>query len=371
MNKRFFLTAVIALSVLGAIFGYKAMQLKAAETGKTGRKPTPVTVATAKAVQENWRTTLHAVGSLESFRGVSIRAEIEGRIVRVAFDSGARVNAGDVLVEMDTVTEAALLRSNEASALLAEANLVRARELREKGTNTEADIDLAVASAAQTAAAVETTRATLAKKRIVAPFAGRVGIRQVNPGQFLNKGDLVVTLEATHPIYADFTLPQQEIPRVRPGLPVEVRVDAYPGRLFAGEIEAIDPRLNGTTRNLRLRAVVPNTEEALHPGMFVQVDIRLPEETTVVVLPATAIVYNPYGDFVFVVSKDDQGAIVAQQSFVKTGSKRGDQISLLGGIKAGDEVVTAGQGKLRPGTPVKIDNTVVPSNDPAPKPQES
>jgi len=371
MNKRFFLTAVIALAVLGGIFGYKAIQVRAAEAAKAGRKPTPVTVSTAIATEEKWRTTLHAVGSLESFRGVAIRSEIEGRIVNVAFESGARVKEGALLVEMDTATETAQLRSNEASALLASSNLTRARELRENGTNTQTDLDTAVAIAAQTAAAVESTRATLAKKRIVAPFAGRVGIRQVNPGQFLNKGDAVVTLEATDPIYADFSLPQQDVTQVHTGLPVQVLIDAFPDKVFAGEIEAIDPRLNGATRNLRLRASVPNADESLHPGMFARIDVLLPEETTLIVLPSTAIVYNPYGDFVFVVAKNDQGALVAQQRFIKADRKRGDQIALLGGVKAGEEIVTTGQGKLRPGTLVKVDNSVVPSNNPAPKPQES
>jgi len=371
MNKRLFLTAVIAIVVLGSLFGYRITQLNAAKAAMAARKPAPTTVATAPAVQEKWQHTLHAVGSLESFRGVTIRSEIEGRVVRVAFESGARVAAGDVLVEMDTAAESAQLRSNEASARLAELNLVRARELRQNSTNTQADLDTAEAVAAQTAAAIEATKATLAKKRIVAPFAGRVGIRQVNPGQFLNKADTVVTLEATEPIYADFSLPQQEVASLRPGLPVKVGIDAFPDREFDGVIEAIDPRLSGTTRNLRLRARVPNPDELLHPGMFARIDVLLPDEMPVIVLPATAIVYSPYGDSVYVVAKDDNGVLAVQQRFVQVGPKRGDQISLLGGVKAGEEIVTAGQGKLRPGAAVKVDNAVVPTNNPAPKPAES
>lgn len=371
MNKRILLTAVVALVVLGAIFGFKYFQIRQANAALAARKPAPATVTTAPAVQEKWRTTLHAVGSLESFRGITIRSEIEGRIVRVAFDSGARVQAGDVLVEMDTMAESAQLISNVASARLAELNLQRARELRQNSTNTQADLDGAEAAAAQAAAAIETTKATLAKKRIVAPFAGRVGIRQVNPGQFLNKADPVVTLEATDPIYADFSLPQQDVTQLRTGLPVKIGVDAFAGREFDGVIEAIDPRINGTTRNLRVRARLPNSDETLHPGMFVRVEVVLPEENEVIVLPATAIVYSPYGDSVYVVAKDDKGVLAAQQRFVRVGPKRGDQISLLGGVKAGEEVVTAGQGKLRPGSPVTINNSIVPANNPAPKPAES
>jgi membrane fusion protein (multidrug efflux system) len=371
MNKRILLTVVVALGVLAAIFGYKFVQVRAAQAALAARKPAPATVTTAPAVQEKWRATLHAVGSLESFQGVTLRSEIEGRIVRVAFESGARVQAGDVLVEMDTTAESAQLRSNEASARLTELNLQRARELRQTSANTQVDLDSAEATAAQANAATESTKATLAKKRIVAPFAGRLGLRQINTGQFLNKGDAVVSLEATDPIYADFTLPQQDVTQLKTGLAVKVTIDAFPGREFTGVIEATDPRVSGTTRNLRARASLPNTEELLRPGMFATVDVQLPEERDVIVLPATAIVYSPYGDSVYVATKDDKGTLVAQQRFVKVGLKRGDQIALLDGVKAGEEVVTAGQGKLRPGTPVTINNSVVPANNPAPKPAES
>lgn len=371
MNKRTTLTAVIALAILGAIFGSKYVQNRKAMTAMAARKPAPAAVATAPAVQEKWQGRLHAVGTIESFRGVTIRSEIEGRIVRVAFDSGAEVKEGDVLVELDTATETAQLRSSEATARLAELNLQRARELRLTNANTQADLDAAEATAAQAAATVDTIQATLAKKRIVAPFAGRLGLRLVNVGQFLNKADAIVTLESTDPIYADFSLPQQDVTHLRPGLPVRVQLDAFPDRDFAGTVEAVDPRVNGTTRNLRVRAILPNADGALRPGMFARVEVLLPEASEVVVLPATSIVYSPYGDSVYVVEKDEQGAAVARQRWVKVGPKRGDQVALLSGVTAGEEVVTAGQGKLRPGTPVTVNNTVVPSNSPAPKPAES
>ncbi len=371
MNKRILLTAVIALGVLGAVFGAKFLQIRKAQAAAAARKPAPAVVTTAPAVQEKWATTLHAVGTLESFRGVTLRSEIEGRIVRVAFESGARVQAGDVLVELDTATESAQLRSSEATARLAELNLQRARELRQTNANTQADLDTAEATSAQAAAAVDNIRATLAKKQIVAPFAGRLGLRQVNVGQFLNKADVIVTLEATDPIYADFSLPQQDVTHVRTGLPVKVGVDAFPDREFAGTIEAIDPRVNTVTRNLRVRATLANADGALRPGMFIRVDVVLPDARDVIVLPATAIVYSPYGDSVYVVGQNEAGVAVAQQRWVKVGPKRGDQVALLSGVQPGDEVVTAGQGKLRPGTPVKVNNTVVPTNNPAPKPAES
>lgn len=371
MNKRIMLTALVALGVFGAIFGYKFTQVRAAQARMAARKPIPAAVTTAPAMPEKWRSTLHAVGTLESFQGVTLRSEIEGRIVRVAFESGARVAAGEVLVEMDTATESAQLRSNEASARLTELNLQRVRDLRQTNTNTQADLDAAEALFAQASAAVASTQSTLAKKRIVAPFAGRLGLRLVNTGQFLNKGDTVVTLEATHPIYADFTLPQQDITQLKVGLAVKITIDAFPGRTFDGVIEATDPRVSGTTRNIRARATVPNPEEILHPGMFATVDVQLPEEREVLVLPATAIVYSPYGDSVYVVAKNDKDVLAAQQRFVTVGPKRGDQIALLAGVSAGEEVVTAGQGKLRPGTAVTVNNSVVPANSPTPRPNES
>ncbi len=365
------LTVLVALGLLGAIFGFKYLQNQKAQALLAARKPAPVTVSTATAVQEKWRSALHAVGTLESFQGVTLRSEIEGRIVHVAFESGARVAAGAVLVEMDTAVESAQLRSNEAAARLAGLNLERARELRQTVTNTQADLDTAEANAAATAATIEATKAVLAKKRIVAPFAGRLGLRQVNTGQFLNKGDPVVSLEATDPVYADFTLPQQDVTQLAPGLTVRVDVDAFAGREFSGTIEAIDPRVNGTTRNLRVRAVLPNPDEKLRPGMFVRVDVQLPEEREVVVLPATTIVYSPYGDSVYVVVKNEQGVLAVQQRFVQVGPKRGDQISLRGGVQPGEEIVTTGQGKLRPGALVAVNNSVVPPNHPTPKPAES
>jgi membrane fusion protein (multidrug efflux system) len=371
MNKRILLIVLVALGVLGAIFGFKHLQNRKAQAAQAARKPVPAAVVTAQATAEKWRTTIHAVGALESFQGVTLRSEIEGRVLRVAFDSSAAVQAGDLLVEMDVSSETALLRSNEANAKLAQLNLERARGLRGNEANTAADLDAAEATAAQAEAAIESTKSTLAKKRIVAPFTGRVGLRRVNVGQFLNKGDEVVTLEDTDPIYADFSVPQQEATALKSGLPDVVTTDAFLGREFTGKIEAIDPRVSDATRSLRIRATLANPDETLKPGMFARVEVQLPDEREVVVVPATALVYSPYGDSVYVVAKDDKGVLVAQQRFVQVGPKRGDQISLLGGIKPGDEVVTAGQGKLRPGSPVSINNSVTPGNNPAPKPAES
>ncbi len=370
MKTRILATVVVALGVLGAIFGYKFMQIRAAKAAMLARKPVPAAVTTAKTLKQHWALTLGSVGTLQSYQGITVRSEIEGRITKVPFESGTRVKAGDVLVEMDTATEAAQLRSYEATARLAELNLQRARDLRQTSANTQADLDANEAAYLQAQANIEATKATLAKKRIVAPFDGRIGIRQVSIGQFLNKGDALATLEAVDPIYADFALPQQNIGQVTVGFPVKVTVDAFPDRQFDGRIEAIDPRITDTTRNLRLRATLPNKEETLHPGMFARVDVVLPGETEVMVLPTTAVVYSPYGDSVYVVGAKD-GAPVSLQRWVKVGPKRGDLISILEGVKEGEEVVTIGQSKLRPGSLIKVNNQIVPDNSVAPKPAEN
>jgi membrane fusion protein (multidrug efflux system) len=375
MKKRVFLTTLVALLVVGAIFGFKFYKVREAAAAMAARQPAPSSVSTAPAVAQTWRSELSAIGTIESFQGITLRSEIEGRIVRIAFDSGADVKAGDVLVELDNATEAAELKSLEAAARLASASLERAVGLRRTSTNTESDLDTAEATHAQALAAVEVLKSTLAKKRIVAPFAGRVGIRQVNVGQFLNKGDLVVSLEAVNPVYVDFALPQQELPHLKAGLPVRINVDAYPGRNFAGQIEAIDPRVTQATRNVRVRAIVPNADETLRPGLFASVSVLLPTEDPVLELPATAIVYSPYGNSVYVVveksAENGSKHLVAEQRFVTTGAKRGDQIAIVKGLTADDQVVTSGQMKLRNGAPVTINNSILPANSPTPTPAQS
>lgn len=375
MKKRVILTTLIALVILGAIFGSKFLSIRKSAAAMAGMKPPPATVATATATAQTWRSTLSAVGTIESFQGVTLRSEIEGRILKIAFESGASVKVGDLLVELESSEEQAQLKSLEAAARLATAALQRAKELRANNTNTEVELETAEATHAQALAAIERLRSALAKKHIVAPFAGRVGIRQVNIGQFLNKGDPIVTLEAINPAYVDFALPQQELPHLQAGLPVHVRVDAFPGRTFEGRIEAIDPRVSSETRNVRVRAIVPNPEEVLRPGFFAQINVELPDETKVLELPATAVVYSPYGNSVYVVTEkagtDGAKQLVVQQRFVTTGGKRGDLVSILKGLEAGDQVVTAGQMKLRNGAPVVINNSVVPTSSPTPTPAQS
>lgn len=366
MKKRIILTAIVALAVFSAIFGYKFLQIRRAMAAQAGMVRPPATVSVATAREESWPNSLNAVGTLASFRGITVKTEIEGTVRQVAFESGATVEAGTLLVEIDAAFETAQLTGLEAQTRLAELTLTRARDLRTNNTNTQSDLDTAEATLDQTRSAVAQLRATLAKKHVVAPFAGRLGIAQVYTGQFLNKADAIVQLETLDPIHVDFSLPQQDLARVSVGQPVRLTVDALPGQILAGTVTAINPRVSDATRSLSLRATLANKGELLRPGMFARVEVVLPAAEHYLVLPATAIVYNPYGNTVYVVEKG-----VAQQRFVQTGPQRGDLIAILSGLKPGDQIVTSGQIKIRNGSPVKVDNAAAPDANPAPKPQES
>lgn len=366
MKTRVALTAIIALAVFGAIFGYKFLTIRKAMAAQAKMVRPPVTVSAAPAREEAWPNTINAVGALASYQGITLRSEVEGTVREVLFESGAVVTAGQPLVQLDISVETAQLAGLEAQARLADINLTRARDLRTKSTNSQAELDIADATAQQTHAAADQLRATIAKKRISAPFAGRLGIAKVYPGQFLAKADAVVELERVDPIYADFSLPQQELARVAVGQTVRVTLDAWPDRPVEGRIAAISPRVTDATHSLRLRAALPNPQETLLPGMYATVDVILPAAEHTVVLPAAAVVYSPYGNTVFVIEND-----VVHPRFVQVGSQRGDLVAITSGLKAGEQVVTSGQIKLRNGAAVRVDNSAAPDANPAPKPQES
>jgi membrane fusion protein (multidrug efflux system) len=366
MIKRTLLTAAIALALLGAIFGYKFLSIRRQMAAHAAMVVPPVTVSAAAVTEQTWPNTLVAVGSLASYRGVTVRNELEGLVREVVATSGATVAEGDVLVVLDTDSEQAQLRGLEAQLRLAEINLARARELRTSDTNTENDLDTAEATTAQARAAVEQLRVTISKKRIVAPFAGRLGIVQVYPGQVLAKSDALVVLESIDPIHLDFSLPQQDLGRVAAGQEVRFTVDAFPGRSFTATIAAISPRVTDATRSVDLRATLANPGAALRPGMYARAEVILPSTPQARVIPAAAIVSNPYGDTVYVIAN-----ATVQQRFVKTGPQRGDLVQILDGLKPGEQVVTSGQIKLRNGSAVSIDNSAAPEANPAPKPSES
>ena len=366
MKARFLYPVLIALGVLGALFAYKYYTIRKMMAAQAAMVRPPVTVSVAAVREETWPNTLHAVGTLESFRGITIKTEVEGAVRRVAFTSGATVEAGQPILELDDSIEAASLPGLEAQATLAAANLSRARDLRAQNTNTAVDLEAATAAAESTQSAVATLRATLAKKHITAPFAGRLGIALVYPGQFLGKAEPVVRLETLDPIYADFSLPQQDVALVAMGQAVQVYVDAIPDHPLPATLIAIAPRMSDVTRSLDLRATLANPREVLRPGMVIRAEVVLPSTPRALVIPAAAVVHNPYGETIYVV---EQG--VAHQRFIKTGPERGDLILVREGLAVGDQVITSGQIKVHNGSPVRVDNTYAPDADPAPKPKES
>ncbi len=366
MKKNIVLTAFVALVVFGAIFGCRFVGMRKAMAAQAQMKPPPATVAVATPRAESWHRTIIAVATLDSREGVVVKTEVDGLVTRVAFQSGAPVKQGDLLVDLDTSREEAQLKGLVAAARLAELSLSRARELRANGSNSAADLDIAEATYAQATAAVDQVQVAIAKKHITAPFAGRLGITQVNPGQYLKAGDSLVQLESLDPIYADFGVPQQDMPEIQPGLDVQVTIDAFPNKTFTGKIEAVNPRVSDTTRNVRVRAMLPNAGEQLRPGMFGHVEIALAEAQAVMVLPSTAIVFSPYGNSVYVIEDG-----VAKQKFVQTGTQKGDLVAITSGLTGKEQVVIAGQLKLRNGSPARIDNTVTPDANTAPAPKES
>ncbi|OHE86098.1 MAG: hypothetical protein A3G75_05195 [Verrucomicrobia bacterium RIFCSPLOWO2_12_FULL_64_8] len=265
------LMLVVMLCLLGGIFGrwmYKGIM---AGKANAAQRPPPVTVSTAVARAESWQPALHAVGSFVAVQGVTVTSELDGTVTRIAFESGAEVRLGDLLVQQDVSSEAALLAGAQARADLARINLQRAIDLRQQGTNAAVDLDTATAQARQTEAEVAAIKATIAKKTFTAPFAGRLGIRQVNLGQFIKGGTPIVALESLDPIYLNFTLPQQDVKNLQTGQAVHVTLDAYPGEVFSGSINALDSRLNDATRSVMIQATLANADQRLRPGMFASV----------------------------------------------------------------------------------------------------
>ena len=370
--KRSIGMAVGVILVIGAIAAWKFFTIRAMIAKMSMQKPAPTMVSSMKATEEIWERRLHAVGSFAAIEGITVANELDGMVVKVAFESGAQVNQGDLLVQLDVSTEQAQLASAEASADLARLNLKRAQELRAKDTNSQADLDVGEAQARQTVANADAIRAIIAKKTIRAPFAGRTGIRQVNFGQFIRAGTAIVPLQSLDPIYINFALPQQDVTGLTVGQSVQVAIDAYPGQVFAGAINALNAKVDDATRNLQVQATLRNADGKLRAGMFGTVDVLLPQKNNFVTLSQTAIVYNPYGNAVYVVEKSTEdanaGGLVARQRFVQMGETRGDQVAILKGVQAGEEIITSGQLKLRNGAVIAINNTIAPASNPAPTP---
>ncbi|MCC6135667.1 MAG: efflux RND transporter periplasmic adaptor subunit [Candidatus Contendobacter sp.] len=376
MIKKVLLTLAGLLLLIGALAGTKVFQFKTMFAADADATPPPETVTTAEVKPDTWQPVLTAVGSVAAVQGVMLSAEEAGTVRNIAFESGAAVKTGELLLDLDTSVEQAQLRSAVASADLARANLSRARDLRPKNLMSQADFEAAEAQAKQANAQIDNIRAIIAKKTLRAPFAGRTGIRQVNLGQFLNTGDPIVTLQSLDPVYVDFSLPQQRLAQLEVGMAVQVTTDAFPDQRFEGKLATINPEVEAATRNVRLRATLDNRLGLLRPGMFVNVAAALPDVEKVLMIPATAVLYAPYGDSVFIIEekKDEKtGAVgkVLNQKFVHLGKTRGDFVVVTDGLSAGQTIVTTGVFKLRNGMAVVVNNQLAPDFQIAPKPANS
>ena len=364
------------LLVIGALAGVKVFQIKTLIAGGKSFVVPPESVSAVVAREEKWQGTLTAIGSVTAVQGVTVTPEIAGIVRELAFESGAVVSKGDLLVRLDTSTEEAQLRALEAQEELARLNVVRERSLRSQNMVSQAQLDAAEATLKQAQGTADATRAIIQKKTIRAPFAGRLGLRLINLGQYLETGKPIVSLQSLTPIYAEFSLPQQELARLKTGLRTQLTTDAYPGRKFDGQLTAINPELDTQTRSVGLQATFENADQLLRPGMFARLEVLLPEEQSVLVVPATSVLSAPYSDSVYVIESDpgkDGGkpGLVVRQQFIRTGSARGDFVSVKTGLKAGERIVSAGIFKLRNGMSVIENNDLTPKNDLAPKPSDS
>jgi membrane fusion protein (multidrug efflux system) len=376
MVKRIIITLIGIILLIGGLAGIKYLQIERMTAYGDNFIPPPEIVTTTMAINDTWESLLTAVGSLEAVQGVVVTAELTGKVVHIAFKPGTLVKAGDLLVQQDTSVELAQLRAAEAEVALAKINFERIKKLVANKTVSQSDFDNADAQYKQAVAQADNIRAVIGKKTIRAPFSGRLGIRQVNLGQTLNEGDEIVSLQSLDPIYVNFLLPQHRLSQVHPGLSIRLTTDASPGQVISGKITAINPQVDAATRNIRIQATVENPAERLRPGMYVNVSVVLPERIEVLTIPATSVLYAPYGDSVFVVEgqKNDSSkssGLVLNQKFVRLGEKRGDYISVISGLNQGETVVSTGVFKLRNGQAVVIDNTLSPEFKQMPKPADA
>ena len=374
MKKRMILVLAGLAVFIGAVGFVKTRQVKAGIAKNASFQMPPEAVTTVQAKQESWPASVTAIGTVEAVHGVTVAADLPGLVSRIQFDSGKKVRSGDVLVRLDTRQEQAQLASAEAQRSLSTVNFERMKGLREKGITSQAEYDKAAAEQKQAVAGSGEMRAAIGRKTIRAPFAGVLGIRQVNLGQYLKPGDPIVSLQSLDPVYVNFTVPQQQVANLRQGADVHVTAEGI-DTPATGKITAVNSIVDESTRNIQAQATLSNADGKLRPGMFVEAEVVLGAPTPVVALPTSAIAYAPYGNSVFIVGpmKGPDGKTYSgvRQQFVKLGPSRGDQVAVLSGVKPGEEVVTSGVFKLRNGGAVFVNNKVQPSNNPAPKPEDS
>lgn len=375
MTKRMIIMLILVGSVFAGIFGYQRFMANMMMQFMAGNARPPATVTAMEADYQPWQAQLKTVGTLRAVQGVEISSEAPGIVKTVHFKSGENVNKGDLLITLNIDEDKARLQSLQAAEKLALITYNRDKKQLQVNAISKATLDRSQADLASKKAQVAQQKAVIDKKQIRAPFSGRLGVSAVNPGSYLNPADKIVTLQNTESLFVDFSLPQKKMAQLNIGQQISIKADAYEDKTFSGLITAINSAVNKNTRNLLIEASIDNKNGQLLPGMFVKVKINIGEGIQYLTIPQSSISFNAYGATVFVAHETKQKsgqapALEAQQVFIKTGDKRGDQVAILDGIEKGNMVVTSGQLKLKNGTPLIINNQVLPANEAAPTPQE-
>ena len=365
---------LLALVIL--LVGIKGLQISKMMAAGKAMTPPPQAVSSAEVREENWAPVLSAIGSVSAVQGAIIAAELGGVVSDIKFENGGVAKKGDVIMKLDASQEEALLRSAEAEAELARTDLERTQGLASQKVVSKSELDAAESKFRRLTAIVDQMRSNIRKKTLVAPFDGHVGIRQVNVGQMINAGQQVVALTSLDPVYVDFALPQQHLAQLSQGLEVRVTTDALPGRVFPGKLTAVNSMVDTVTRNVSVQATLENADHVLRPGMFAKAEVVLPEKSSALVIPGSAVSYAPFGDSVFVIEKKKDEKTgketqVIRQQFVRIGEARGDFVSVTEGLKGGETVVSTGVFKLRNGMAVTINNDLAPKPQINPTPVDS
>jgi membrane fusion protein, multidrug efflux system len=355
--KRLVLVLVFLALVFGGVFGWKYLQMQKRADANVG--PPPAVVSTRPVTSARWQPALEAIGSIMPTRGVVVSAEVPGIVRKIHFDSGQRVDEGELLVELDVDVDRAELDALQADRRLAEITRNRVSQIVNDNLGPRSELDEAQAHLDRTEAEIAAKQAMIRKKSIRTPFAGELGIRIINPGQYLAPGDEIVQLVGLDPIYAEYSLPERHLSELRVGQRVSVKVQAYPDSVFEGNIDAISPSIQTASRSVRIRALIENPDRRLRPGMFAEVDTLLDERERVLTLPERAVTYNPYGESVFVVNEAD-GVKTVVLTQIKTGQVRDGRVEIVSGLDEGAEVVSDGHNKLRNGQAISVDNSVDP-----------
>ena len=354
MMKKMLLMLVCTVAVFGAFFGVKLFMNDQMAKGMASYVPPPTIIETATATGETWHPSISAVGTLSARQGVDIRTEVSGVISKLAFTSGQQVQKGNLLAQLDDDIEQANLKSYRAQEKLARLTWERDKSLIESRSISQIQFDQSSASLDEARAAVEQTQANLRKKKITAPFSGRIGIRQAEPGDYLQAGAVLATLQNTDQLYVTFSLPEQDYPSLFIGQTVRFTVQAHPGKEFEASIDAINAKIDSSTRSIEVRAIMNNEEQLLVPGMFADLEVIAKQPVDVITLPRTAIAYSLYGDSVFLLQKGDDDQLTVKLTQVTTGHVKGNRVAVVSGLKAGDQVAAAGQLKLHNGARVTI-----------------